>query len=316
MPILGHNMISSSIKNAEEFLGLFYEPEIDGHELTKKTKVSLFVLRVDGSGFDYESMNTALGNASISYVFSRIKFENVEEGKIHEFVKQAQASFRDHKFNDGEGGELFLYCFLETHLKAPKILSKMELKTDANDYVKGSDGIHLLALDNNEFHLIFGESKMIGDSTERGSSLRKAVAAAFKSIKELETEGLAKEIALVDSNLMKETFSPETQEYLKKIIKPSAKDETVKKFNAFGIFVGFEIDISAWDRQAMSNEEFTTKIREEVKKSVEDRYDYIQKQIEEQNLTGYHFYVYALPFIKTADSDIDSVRKKIIEHIK
>jgi hypothetical protein len=192
----------------------------------------------------------------------------------------------------------------------------MELKTAGNDYIKGADGIHLLDMGNENFHLIFGESKMISDSTEKGSSFRKAIAKAFESIKKVETEGFGGELNLVDSNLMKESYSSEAVEYLKKIIKPSARDISIVKANAFGIFVGFEIDINGWDLQNMTDPDFEKKIKEEVKKSVEEKYDYIQEQITTYNLSGYHFYIYAVPFIKNGDISLDSTRKKIIEHIQ
>jgi hypothetical protein len=309
-------MLDKSIKNAEAFLGLFYAPEIDAHELTKKTKLSLYILRIDGGRFDYERMHSELGNASISYVFSRSKFENIEPAKYHEYVKEAQESFRKADVNDGEGGELFLYCFLETHLNAPKILSKMELKTASNDYIKGADGIHLLNLGNGNFHLIFGESKMIGDSTEKGSSFRKAIKDSLNSIKKVEVEGIGGEISLVDSHLMKESFSDEVTGYLKKVLKPSALDTSVTKANAFGIFIGFEIDITDWDLKNMSEDEFSTKLKTEVKTAVENRYDYIEKQIDEHSLPGYHFYIYAVPFIKNKDVNIDKTRKEIIRKLQ
>jgi hypothetical protein len=309
-------MLNKSIKNADAFLGLFYPPEIDGHDLNKKTRLSLYILRIDGGRFDYQNMYRELGNASISYVFSRSKFENIEPGKYHQYIKEAQESFRGAEINDGEGGELFLYCFLETHLNAPKILSKMELKTASNDYVKGADGIHLLNLGNGDFHLIFGESKMISDSTKKDSSFRKAIKDAFVSIKKVETDGIGSEISLVDSHLMKESFSAEVTEYLKKILRPSALDTSITKANSFGIFIGFEIDITDWDLKNMGDEDFSSKLKTAVKSTVESRYSYIEKQIEDQNLAGYHFYIYAVPFIKNKEFDIDKTRKEIIRKLQ
>lgn len=309
-------MLQKSIKNGKEFLDLFYKPDIDGLELTKKTKLSLFILRIDGGHFAYDDMKKQLGNAALTYVFSRTKIDTIKLENMHEAVKKVQDSFRKWEENEGEGGELFLYCFLETHLGAPKILSKMELKTAGNDYIKGSDGIHLLSLDNGVFHLIFGESKMISDSNEKGSSFRKALTAAFQSVKKVEKNSLGKEIDLVDSNLMKETFDQTTLDYLKKIIKPTAHDDSPKKYNAFGIFVGFEIDIVDWDLQQMSNDEFIEKIKLEIRTAVESKYKHITDQIAKENLSGYHFYIYAVPFIKDKEINIDSIRKDLIKHIQ
>lgn len=309
-------MLELSITNGKDFLNQFYAPEIDAHELTKKTKLSLYILRIDGGRFAYEDVKRELGNAAITYVFSRVKYAGIEKNKMHQYVKEAQELFRDASVNDGEGGELFLYCFLETHLGAPKILSKMELKTSGNDYVKGADGIHLLDLGDGKFHLIFGESKMIGDSTDKGSSFRNAIYSAFQSIKKVEAEGIGGEVNLVDSNLMKEALSDGVISYLKKIIKPSARDESIVKSNAFGIFVGFEIDINDWDLQQMNEAEFKKKIKESVKGMVEEKYEYITKRIEEEGLGGYHFYIYAVPFIKNGKDNIDTIRKSIVESVK
>ena len=309
-------MLKSSIKNAKKFLDLFYEPEINGHELTKKTKLSLFILRIDAGRFAYEDVKRELGNAAMTYVFSRVKFDDIKPDQMHENVKIVQERFRDGDVNDGEGGEIFLYCFLETHLGAPKILSKMELKTAGNDYIKGSDGIHLLNLGDGVFHLIFGESKMISDSTEKGSSFRKAISVVFESIKKVESSGIGNEINLVDSNLMKETYDKDQLEYLKRILKPSARDIAITKYNAFGIFVGFEIDISDWDLQQIDDIEFEKRIKKEIMMMVEDRYDYIKERIMKENLSGYHFYIYAVPFIKNKELCLDATRKDIIRHIQ
>ena len=157
---------------------------------------------------------------------------------------------------------------------------------------------------------------MIGDSTEKDSSFRKAIRDAFDSIKKVETEGIGGEISLVDSHLMKETFSEEVTRYLKRILKPSALDTSMTKANAFGIFVGFEIDITEWDLKNMSEDEFSSQLKSEVKKAVEGRYKYIEEQIEEHNLSGYHFYIYAVPFIKNKETNIDKTRKEIIRKLQ
>jgi hypothetical protein len=230
-------------------------------------------------------------------------------------VKHVQGRFKDATKNTGEGGELLLYCFLEAHLGAPKILSKMELKTSNELYVNGSDGVHLLELEKGNYHLIFGESKMASDTTDKDSSFRRGISAAFTSIKKLEDNGTYNEIHLVDSNIMKETFDEDTIKKLRDIMLPSAQNKSIKKQNAFGIFVGYEIDTTDWQIIDMTDGQFEQKVRSEVKKLVEDRYDHIKKQIKEKGLEGYHFYFYALPFIKNSTTNIDHARKQIIEHI-
>lgn len=299
-----------------KFLDLFNVPIIDSHALTAKSRLNVFMLRLDGGKFDYEKMHEILGEASLTYAVSRSFYkEKYDQQAISALKSHVDKLFRNAEANDGEGGELLLYCFLEAHLGAPKILSKMELKTDGNDYVKGSDGIHLLDIGGGEFHLIFGESKMIGDSTEKGSSLRKAVSDAFISISEIEKEGFGGEIRLVDSNLMKESFDDQTLKELKRIIIPSGRDNAISKQNAYGIFLGFEIDNTDWDVINMSDKEFEDKLKESVKSAVEKRYDHIVKKIKEHNLEGRSFYFYAVPFLKNSTTNIDKTRKAMISRI-
>ena len=61
----------------------------------------------------------------------------------------------------GQAGELLLYFLLETVLGAPQIVAKMDLKTNPNLEVFGSDGIHM-AWDEAEqiVNLYFGEAKV------------------------------------------------------------------------------------------------------------------------------------------------------------
>ena len=105
----------------------------------------------------------------------------VKDQRYHELVEKAASKFRDAKVNDGEAGELLLFCFLESHLKAPKILTKLEIKLSSNDYAKGSDGIHLLELAPKTYQLIFGESNL-------EQSLSKSISHALKSIHDFLTK--------------------------------------------------------------------------------------------------------------------------------
>ena len=307
--------LPQSLANKDKFQALFNEPSLDRHLIGPKIEVSLFVLKSDSGGFDYTNMYKQLGNASMTYVLSRNRFASIPADAQHEAVKSVQRSFRRASQNDGEGGELLLYCFLESHLGAPKILSKMELKTAQHDYVKGSDGLHLLELNPGNYHLVFGESKMIGDSTNFKSSFRSGIYQALKSIKEVQKNGLLDEIELIDSNLMKESFSAEKISYLKEILIPTRAAGGPRKQTAFGIFVGFEIDTTAWLIVDMTAEAIEAQIHLEVLEMVEERLEYIKSRIVELGLSGYQFYIYAVPFIKDASTNIDIVRKRIVEEI-
>lgn len=302
-----------SLKNKTEFLNLFGLPVIDAHSLTLKSKANLYVLKINAGTFDYESMINELGNASTHYVLSRGRIQDLsqEEGKNWQLMSEVVSKFKDWGKNDGEGGELLLYCFLETHLNAPKLLSKMELKTANNDYIKGSDGIHLLKIADNDYQIIYGESKMYANLTD-------GIREAISSLKSLKDKGFNTEASLVDSNIMKESLNQEELAYIKSVLIP-AKDplNMIQRNNAFGVFLSFEIDISQWDLQNMKDEDIDNQIRSTVKSTFEAQFENIKNQIIKSGLDGHHFYFYSIPFLKkdNANISLDQTRKDIIKKI-
>jgi hypothetical protein len=76
----------------------------------------------------------------------------------------------------GEAGEMLLYLLMETILKAPQVVAKMELKTNPSLEINGSDGIHMAWNEADSIvDVYFGESKIYQD-------LGGAMSAALKSI--------------------------------------------------------------------------------------------------------------------------------------
>ena len=113
----------------------------------------------------------------IVYAISR-KVKKQYSNRPGSLSKKARTKFKEYSKNDGE---LLLFCFLESQLKAPKILSKLELKTTSGLYVNGADGVHFLKLEDGNYQLIFGESKMYVD-------IKKAFDNALKSLYEFKNE--------------------------------------------------------------------------------------------------------------------------------
>jgi len=260
-----------------------------------KNKLNLFMLKINSNMFDYVYLQNNLIEPLIEFSLSRNIKDEYKHKPAH-LSQKAREKFINYINNKGELGELLLYCFLESHLNAPKILSKLELKTSTSHYVNGSDGVHFLKLANGNYQLIFGESKTMKDLTA-------ALSDAFKSIDAFKREenakgndksGLSYEKSLISDHLSKETFSVEEKIFIKSIIYPT-KDSDFEVDDAFGIFVGYEIEISEEDKK-LSNEDFRKKIQEQVKNQVKDKITHITKKIKEYELYGHNFYIYILPF--------------------
>ncbi len=296
--------LKSSIN--ESFLELFYK-EIECDVTETHSRLNLHILKIENNQFCYPDLVKHLRNHFISFSLSRKEIQDFEKDRRYgELYATAASKFRDYNVNDGEAGELLLFCFLESHLKAPKILTKLEIKLSSKDYAKGSDGVHLLKVADKDYQLIFGESKLY-------QNLTTSITKAFESIHDFTTRSknnINDEIGLLNSQLCKETFDEELYQFLKSVIMPKAnEDEPITKNNAFAIFAGFEINPTDEEKK-LSNSDFLKTIKEQVKKEVEGKMEHIKKKIEEYSLHRYTFYVYVFPFMK-----LDETRKDIIKKI-
>lgn len=292
-----------------DFLDSFDHLESHALDEHNKNKIELFALKVNANEFDYSALMLNLLDPLINFSLSR-KVKERYSKKPGILSAKAREKFVAYIRNKGELGELLLYCFLEAHLQAPKILSKLELKTSTNHYVNGSDGVHLLRLADGNYQLIFGESKTI-------AGLTAAITDAFKSINEFKEcvgskgnkkSGLPYEKGLLSDHLEKETFSDEERETIENIIYPS-RERDFEVDDAFGIFVGYEINICEQDKK-LPNTEFRDRLKSQIKEEVRTSYAHITKKIEEFKLFGHSFYIYILPF-----TDLDKNRSNIQEEI-
>lgn len=274
-----------------------------------KNSVEIFSLKINANEFNYSTLQESLIDPLINYSLSR-KVKAEYQGKPGALSRKARDKFLDYIQNKGELGELMLYCFLESHLKAPKILSKLELKTSTSHYVNGADGVHFAKLKDGNFQLIFGESKTEKDLTT-------ALSHAFKSIYEFKNEinsagvkksGLPYEKGLISDHLEKETFNTEEKDFIKSIIYPK-RDNSFEVDDAFGIFIAYEICIDQSDK-SLSNSEFRTKIQSQIRGEISNRLQHIERKIDEYKLVGHDFYIYVVPF-----TDLTKTRREIQKEI-
>lgn len=201
-----------------ESFDLLWSKDLDKY---KKNKLNLFILKINSNEFDYDLLVDMLLEPVIDYSISR-QVKEKYKNKPMTLSRKAREKFVEYTRNNGELGELLLFCFLETHLGAPKILTKLELKTSTSHYVNGADGVHFLKLADGNYQLIFGESKTYHD-------IDRAIADAFKSISNFKNgvndkgnhkSGIQYEKSLISDNLFKETFSEEEREFLESLIYP------------------------------------------------------------------------------------------------
>lgn len=302
--------------NRTRFNALFYAPV--SIALQKKTNLHLHILRVQNGDFDLPGLYRELRNNSVAYVLSRHNYQVAlnDPGRMMEIAAKVQQQFRIPDEKSGEGGEVILYSLLEGHLGAPKILSKMELKTSNKHYVYGSDGVHLLQTGTSTYQLIFGESKMYGDAKKVGVSAKRGLQAAFDSIDKVHKDGFDFDTWLVQSELLKEDLDEASLHALAEILLPSGSggNDAITKHNAFGIFVGYEIDITDVSPEDLELEEIEEELKNRAATAIAAQHDLIREQVTKRGLGGYPLHIYAIPFTtRRVEGELYGIKKVRIE---
>lgn len=279
-------------------------------DLVNNNCLKIYTLPISNNKFNYTNLKNVLEDNIKSYVFSREKIkEAIEKDTEDRLVFEALKKFKEIKDNGDRGkgaelGEILLYIFLESQLNAKKVLSKMELKTSRNDYVKGADGVFIYSYvdgEQNYFDFIIGEAKL-------QDKIDDAIKNAFDSIED-HMDANEFEYNLVNDNIFKESVTEEEAEELKKMIIPSFSEEnSILRNDAFGIFIGYTLEV---DLEGKPYSEAIKSVHERILKDIEHIKEKMNAKIKEKKLHNYSFYVYILPFNKVSE-DRENIMKELL----
>lgn len=285
------------------------------HEVTQPEKVAwmtegqlrLFHLNIRNNKFNPEEMKTLLYRNIGEYVFSRAKIEKFKVAG-DAFAVGAQAirvlnknGGADVKGTGAELGEMLLYSFLEEKLNAPKLMSRVELSTDAKKHASSCDGIHLLTSKTSglPYHqVVFGTSSIVGD-------LQYAIDAAFESIVEIE-KNEDKELHIVDDLIFDRLFDEDEIELAKEIFVPNPNNSTPYN-TSYGIFLGYTLGLNP---ASYSIAEFPSIAEEKMQEDIKRNIDYILKKISDNGLGLHSFYFHVLPF-----NDAEEEKKSVMDAV-
>ena len=294
--------IKTSMKShvKKDFLSLF--------RILEKTKkpdkapdTTFFVLKAMNGEFIYSDLKASIAENIVAYALSRKQYDEYKKYDSKPYL-EAVKKLVDKKSNTGEFGEIMLFSFLESDLGAPKIATKLELKTSTNEYVKGSDGVHLLKTGKNSFQIVFGESKT--SSSSPNSAVTKAIN-SIHDFKNRKKNNINDEIQLIQIHLDRE-FEKAEKDFIKKILIPSETPEGYNVEWAFGIFIGVNFHVDENWRK-LSGIDFEEKIDKELKIILSSLFPHLCNKISERKLENCKFYVYFLPI-----ENIAKKRKKLL----
>ena len=270
-------------------------------------QLRLFRLDVRNNKFNLENMKALLFRNIGEYVFSRAKIERFNlNGDAHAVAAQAlrlinKSGSADAKGTGAELGEMLLYSFLEEKLEAPKLMSRVELSTDAKQYNSTCDGIHLLTsgVSGLPYHqVVFGSSSIVGD-------LQYAINEAFQRIVEIESNQ-DRELHMVDNVIFDRLLNQDEVQLAKDILIPSPNNP-ISYNTSYGVFLGYSVGL---DPNSYTLSEFQNLVEEKMQDDISRNIDYILQCIQDNGLGLHSFYIYILPF-----NDAETEKKSVMESV-
>jgi hypothetical protein len=192
----------------------------------------------------------------------------------------------------GEPGELILYALLEWVLKAPRLVSKMYLKTNNNMPVHGTDGIHLGYDEAKDLLTIyFGESKIY-------QSFSSAADAAFASMAELLANSgqISREIEILNNLSDLNSLDPAFRAKIADYINPySTSKLTLQKRIVHACLLGFEY--AAYNRiLTLEPDKVAPAFEEKYKKRIGSACRVIERHYGKRLPVTTNLHLFLLPF--------------------
>ncbi len=139
---MGYSLESLLSVTPEEVNGLLGEFEVKSCSLTENVKFFYVRFQEDVPRIDH--FISKLCDKVVPFCLKREKLRNYDPTNARRLYLEAKNKFAQPKDGKtGEPGELIVYFLLEGTVRAPKVFSKMSLKTNNQMHVHGADGVHL-----------------------------------------------------------------------------------------------------------------------------------------------------------------------------
>ena len=240
------------------------------HDDGRILETLLVYLPTSSGATDHSEFFEAIREGLLSnFVFSCSEIEKklgVESAEAKEAIFQKAIRKLSKHTAQGELGELILFTLLDVYFKAPKILSKVSMKTNPRMPVYGADAVHGQFIDG-EIKLFLGESKLYKNFK---SAATQAATSISTALGKYETE-----FDLIDSHIDFVDMDEELRDEIVKLLDPFVNKD-INNVISSPCFIGFaEPEIIS---EAASEMEFIDSYLEIADEYVFHFFDKIEKQ--------------------------------------
>lgn len=243
------------------------------------------------------------------YVFSRAKQENYRSaGKFDLVAQQALRAMRKsakaRNIAVGETlGEIMVYAVMEEKLNAHKLLSKIELSTDAAQFASEADGIHFLCKDGKTIlsnQMVFGASSVTGDIMD-------AIDIAFEKITRIANHE-DEELLLVEKTALDRFYNEDDLKVLTSYVIPD-EHKNASYGTSFGVFLGYSLGLIP---DGYDDEQFRERMHLKMLRDIQAHEDYIARKIKDAGLQNHSFYFFTLP-LNQAEKESNEIMQHVME---
>lgn len=228
--------LDTQLKNADDIKNILKNIPID-FELEDGRKVNSLLVYLpcytDNQSSHKEFFECVREGILYNYVFSCTEVEKKLGVDNNDVKKEAlfQKALRkiSQQTAKGELGEMILFTILDVYLCAPKLLSKVAMKTNARMPVYGADAVHGQFIDG-ELRLYLGESKLHASYSNASTD---AVHSISNARGDYQTE-----LDLIDSHLDFPNLSEDLVDEILAILNPYETTNIIDKIHS-PCFIGF-----------------------------------------------------------------------------
>ena len=170
--------LMTQLENAQGIRKVLRELDVNFERDGKPVQTLLVYLPCTDGVCEHSALFDVIEQSILTrFVFSCTEIEkklSIKSDKApEELFKKAVRKISKHTAK-GELGELLLFTLLEVYFDAPKILSKISLKTSRRVAVFGADAVHAQYIDG-ELRLYLGESKLHKSFSNAATSASKSI---------------------------------------------------------------------------------------------------------------------------------------------
>ena len=226
--------LKTQLDNADEIRTVLREVGINWTIDDEPVDVLMIYLPCDDGKCDTSAFFDLIKNCLLTnFVYSHDHIErklNIENPESVEMLFQRAVGKLSLHTAKGELGEMILFTLLDVYLGAPKILSKVSMKTSRRMPVYGADAVHAQYVDGS-LRLYLGESKMYNSFSSAASKATLSIRNAFDTYKN--------EFDLIQTSINFPEINEEIENEILSVLNPFSNENVCEDSIYSPCFIGF-----------------------------------------------------------------------------